>query len=150
MLGPDHPDKLISRGSLAEAYLGAGRLDEAINLHTANLPAEERLLGPDHPATLSTRTNFAFALQMAGRPEEAIALHEKNLAYQESLLGHDHPDTQRSRRYLAGLADGQGGEEFVGDVGGGYSGELGVVVGGGYLYDVGADQIERGEGAEGG
>src|SRR6202035_1608399 len=47
-----------------------------------------------------------------------------------------------------GLAGGEGGQELVADVGGGDAGDLGVVVGGRDLHDVGADQVERGEGAE--
>src|SRR5206468_3195078 len=40
------------------------------------------------------------------------------------------------------------GQEFVADVGGGDAGDLGVVVGGRDLHDVGADQVERGERAQ--
>src|SRR5690242_8238881 len=54
------------------------------------------------------------------------------------------------RRYVLGrgLAGGEGGQELVADVGGGDAGDLGVVVGGRDLHDVGADQVERGERAQ--
>jgi tetratricopeptide repeat protein len=37
--GPDHPDTLISRDSLAAAYRDAGRVTEAIRLHEQVLAA---------------------------------------------------------------------------------------------------------------
>ena len=49
---------------------------------------------------------------------------------------------------LAFLAESQGGDELVADVGGGDAGDLGVVVGRGDLDDVRADQVAVGEGAE--
>jgi len=70
-LGPDHPDTLDSRNSLASAYRAAGRTDEAITLHEQNLAARERALGPDHPNTLKSRDNLAIAYRAAGRTGEA-------------------------------------------------------------------------------
>ena len=101
VLGPDHPDTLASRNSLANAHAVAGRLDEAISLHEQNLAARERVLGPDHPNTLTSRNNLANAYQVAGRLDEAITLHEQNLDARERILGPDHPDTLESRNNLA-------------------------------------------------
>ena len=56
MLGPDHPDTLNARNSLAAAYQAAGRVAEAIPLFEQTLVGRERLLGPDHPDTLTSRT----------------------------------------------------------------------------------------------
>src|ERR1035437_2959429 len=47
ILGPDHPDTLISRSNLAAAYDSAGQPDKAIPLHEETLAAHERILGPD-------------------------------------------------------------------------------------------------------
>ena len=71
VLGPDHPDTLLSRNNLAVAYRDAGRTDEAISLHEQNLAARERVLGPDHPDTLLSRNNLAAAYADAGRTDEA-------------------------------------------------------------------------------
>ena len=101
VLGPDHPDTLNSRNSLAIAYRDAGRTGEEISLHEQNLAARERVLGPDHPNTLTSRNNLANAYQDAGRTGEAISLHEQNLADCERVLGPDHPDTLQSRHSLA-------------------------------------------------
>ncbi|MEU6720793.1 tetratricopeptide repeat protein [Nonomuraea sp. NPDC046802] len=58
VLGPDHPDTLISRSNLAGAYESAGDLNRAIPLYEQTLTDRERVLGPDHPATLISRSNL--------------------------------------------------------------------------------------------
>jgi tetratricopeptide (TPR) repeat protein len=100
-LGPDHPDTLNARNSLAAAYQAAGRVAEAIPLFEQTLIGRERLLGPDHPDTLTSRNNLANAYQDAGRVAEAIPLHEQTLAACERLLGADDPSTLTSRGNLA-------------------------------------------------
>jgi tetratricopeptide (TPR) repeat protein len=100
-LGPDHPDTLNSRNSLAIAYQDAGRAAEAIALHEQALAAFERALGPDHPSTLASRNNLAIAYREAGRTAEAIALHEQALAVYERVRVPDHPDILASRNHLA-------------------------------------------------
>ncbi|WP_083899805.1 tetratricopeptide repeat protein [Nocardia abscessus] len=59
LLGPDHPDTLVSRNNLANAYGSAGRLAEAITLHEQNLADRERVRGPDHPDTAASRESLA-------------------------------------------------------------------------------------------
>jgi tetratricopeptide (TPR) repeat protein len=99
--GPDHPDTLNSRNSLAIAYRAAGRTAEAVPLHEQTLAVRERVLGPDHPDTLDSRNNLAIAYRAAGRAAEAVPLHEQTLAARERLLGPDHPRTLTSRNNLA-------------------------------------------------
>jgi len=100
-LGPDHPDTLNSRNSLAAAYLAAGRVAEAIPLFEQILDVRQRMLGPGHPDTLTSQNNLASAYQDAGRPAEAIRLYELNLEVRERLLGPDHLRTLTSRGNLA-------------------------------------------------
>ena len=101
VLGPDHPDTLSARNSLAVAYRAAGQAADAIRLHEKTLAIRERVRGPDHPSTLSSRNNLAVAYRAAGRAADAAALHEQVLAVRERLLGPDHPDTRASRNKLA-------------------------------------------------
>ena len=96
-LGPDHPDTLNARNSLAAAYQAAGRPAEAIPLFEQTLAVRGRLLGPDHPDTLTTQNNLAAAYQDAGRADEAIRLLEQTLDGRENVLGANHPDTVNSR-----------------------------------------------------
>jgi tetratricopeptide (TPR) repeat protein len=101
LLGPDHPDSLNARNSLAAAYQAAGRAPEAIPLFEQTLVARVRLLGPDDPGTLTAQNNLAAAYQAAGRTDEAILMFRITLAAREQLLGADHPDTLRSQNSLA-------------------------------------------------
>ncbi|MGO8895478.1 MAG: tetratricopeptide repeat protein [Streptosporangiaceae bacterium] len=101
ILGPDHPDTLNSRNSLAAAYQAAGRVADAIPLFEQTLVGRERLLGPEHPDTLTSQNNLAAAYEDAGRGAEARLLYELTLAARERLLGADHPSTLNSRGNLA-------------------------------------------------
>ena len=100
-LGPDHPDTLASRNSLAGAYRDAGRLDKAITLYEQNLEDSIRVLGLDHPGTLAARNNLAGAYRAAGRLEEAIALYEQIVAGRSRVLGPDDRSTLTARDDLA-------------------------------------------------
>ncbi len=100
--GPDHPDTLNARNSLAAAYCDAGRPAEAIPLFERTLDSRERLLGTEHPDTLTSQNNLAAAYQDAGRPAEAVLLFELNLAVRERVLGRNHPVTLNSVGNLAG------------------------------------------------
>ncbi|WP_176449773.1 tetratricopeptide repeat protein [Geodermatophilus saharensis] len=101
LLGPDHPDTLITRGDLAFAYQDAGRLDQALPLYERTLADRDRLQGPDHPHTLTSRGNLAAAYHAAGRLDQALPLFERTLADHERLLGPDHPATLTSRNNVA-------------------------------------------------
>ena len=101
VLGPEHPDTLNARNSLAAAYQEAGRPAEAIPLFERTLVGLERLQGPEHPDTLTTQNNLAAAYQDAGRAGEARLLFELTLAARERLLGPNHPSTLNSRGNLA-------------------------------------------------
>ena len=100
-LGPDHPDTMNSRNSLAAAYLAAGRVAEAIPLFEQTLAVRQRMLGSEHPDTLTSQNNLASAYKDAGRAAEAIPLYELTLEVREQLLGPDHPSTLNSQGNLA-------------------------------------------------
>jgi RNA polymerase sigma factor (sigma-70 family) len=101
LLGPDHPDTLNSRNSLAAAYLAAARVAEAIPLFEQTLAVRQRMLGRDDPETLTSQNNLASAYQDAGRIADAIRLYELNLEARDRLLDPDDPSTLNSRGNLA-------------------------------------------------
>ena len=108
VLGPDHPDTLTSRSSIAGAYRAAGRLGEAIALYEEVLADRVRVLGEDHPDTLASRNNLAGAYWAAGRLGEAIPLYERAAADSVRVLGADHPHTLTTRGNLAGAYQATG------------------------------------------
>ncbi len=101
VVGPDHPDTLISSDYLANTLSELGEHRQAAELHQQNLAEYERVLGPDHPTTLTSRNNLANALSELGEHRQAAELHQRTLADRERILGPDHPDTLASRNNLA-------------------------------------------------
>ena len=59
VLGPEHPDTLTTRSSLARWTGEAGDPAAARDQFAALLPVRERVLGPEHPDTLATRSSLA-------------------------------------------------------------------------------------------
>ena len=67
MQGPEHPDTLTTRASLARWTGEAGDAAGARDQCAALLPVRERVLGPEHPDTLATRNNLAHWTEEANR-----------------------------------------------------------------------------------
>jgi hypothetical protein len=65
VLGPDHPDTLLTRHELARFTGMAGDAAGARDQFADLLPVTERVLGPDHPRTVATRTNLAYWTEKA-------------------------------------------------------------------------------------
>ncbi len=100
VLGPDHPDTLITCSNLAGAYRAVGRLGKAIELYERVLAEREKLLGPDHPDTLITCSNLAGAYHSAGHFGEAINAWEELLPDCQRVLGLEHPLTKQVEKNL--------------------------------------------------
>jgi tetratricopeptide (TPR) repeat protein len=100
VLGADHPDTLVARDNLAEAY-SSGQMEEAVPLHERTLAGRQRVLGADHPDTLSSQEHLATAYQGIGRLDLAIPLYERTLSDLERVVGPDDPDVLISRNDLA-------------------------------------------------
>lgn len=127
VLGPEHPQTLAARASLAR-YHGAGRAQDATSLAERNLadayraagrpkdaagrPKDavaqckraladsERTLGPDHPDTIAARARLASAYVPANKLGSAIREYKHAIADCERVLGPDHPLTRTTRENL--------------------------------------------------
>src|SRR3954464_11961823 len=82
VLGPEHPDTLISMANLASTYRNQGRWKEAEELGMQVMEVHSRVLGPEHPDTLANMHNLAYTLCSQEKIREAIVL---------GLTGHDSP-----------------------------------------------------------
>ncbi|MEU8004404.1 tetratricopeptide repeat protein [Catellatospora sp. NPDC049111] len=60
VLGPDHPDTLVTRSNIAYWQGAAGDPAGAAEAFEQLLTDRLRVLGPDHPSTLTTRNNIAY------------------------------------------------------------------------------------------
>lgn len=108
VLGPDHPDTLVSRTNVGNALNSLGRFEAALAEHRGVLSVRARLFGPDHPDTLTSRDNVAMVLNNLGRQDEALAAHRAELEACVRVLGAAHPDTLISRHNLAAVLMGMG------------------------------------------
>ncbi|MBO0803218.1 MAG: tetratricopeptide repeat protein [Nocardiopsaceae bacterium] len=93
-LGPEHPDTLTARVSLA-TWTGeeTGNASEVRDQHAALLPIRERILGPEHPDTLSVREGLASWTGFMGDATAARDQHAALLPIFERVYGPEHPDT---------------------------------------------------------
>jgi serine/threonine protein kinase/tetratricopeptide (TPR) repeat protein len=101
LLGPDHPDTLVSMANLAAGYLSAGKLDKALPMLEDVLALEKAIPGINQPTIFASMTTLASGYQAAGRLDQAISLYEEVLASSKSQLGPDHPYTLQGMNNLA-------------------------------------------------
>jgi Tetratricopeptide repeat len=100
--GPEHPDTLAARASLAHWTGQAGDPAAARDQFTVLLPVRERVLGPEHPDTLTARASLARWTGEAGDPAAARDQFAALLPVEERVIGPEHPDTLSARGHLAG------------------------------------------------
>ena len=103
VLGPEHPDTLVSVNSLAFLLERTGDYAGAEPLYRRALEARERVLGPEHPDTLVSVNNLAGLLERKGDYAGAEPLYRRALEASERVLGPEHPCTLLSVNNLAVL-----------------------------------------------
>ncbi|WBP92118.1 tetratricopeptide repeat protein (plasmid) [Kitasatospora cathayae] len=106
--GTDHPDTLLSRGSLAAFHFQAGQLDDAIALGTQATADYERLHGSDHSMTLATRCNLGSFHHHAGHRDEAVSLLTDVVEARARLLPPDNGELVATRVSLAAVQTARG------------------------------------------
>ena len=75
-LGPEHPDTLQSRHTMAVGFFNLGRVQDAVWLNEETLRIRERVLGAEHPDTLHSRNDLASGYYHLGRVVEAVWHYE--------------------------------------------------------------------------
>jgi tetratricopeptide (TPR) repeat protein len=108
ILGPDHPDTLMTVHSLGVLYYEQRCLDEAEKMYDRALAGREKILGPDHPDTLMTVNNLNVLYYEQRRLDEAEKMCNRALVGREKILGPDHPHTLMTVHNLSMLYQGQG------------------------------------------
>jgi serine/threonine protein kinase len=101
VLGPEHPDTLVTTSNVAALYDLEGKYAQAEALHSQILEMRRRVLGPEHPDTLKSMMNLALAYFDEGKYPQAEALQSQTLAIKRRVLGPEHPDTVKSLYNLA-------------------------------------------------
>ncbi|OBT47133.1 hypothetical protein VE00_03127 [Pseudogymnoascus sp. WSF 3629] len=108
LLGPEHPDTLLSEYHLADMLYRQGRYKAAEKMSRQTLHVQKRVLGPRHQDTLSSMDSLAVILAGQGRYKAAEKLSRQTLQVQEKVLGSEHPDTLTSMSNLARVLRSQG------------------------------------------
>ena len=101
LLGAEHSDTMLACQRLAEAYLAAGRADDAVPWFQWVLNSQIHKLGPDHHDVIEARRRLGHALVAARQHEEAIAVLERVVPECEQVFGPGHTDTLGARDELA-------------------------------------------------
>ncbi|MEV8441857.1 tetratricopeptide repeat protein [Actinosynnema sp. NPDC051121] len=101
LLGPDHPDTLITRGRLARRQGEAGDHEQAVKAFEELLTDHIRVHGVDHVDTLSIRNNLAMAHGEHHQPELAVEELRGLVDDYVRLRGDGHPETWIVRNNLA-------------------------------------------------
>jgi tetratricopeptide (TPR) repeat protein len=101
ILGRGHPDALTARARLAEAYLTAGQVAEAVSWFRWVLTERVRVLGPDHPSAITGRRDLGRALMAASQTAEAATALERVVGDYERIRGPDRPETLAAQDELA-------------------------------------------------
>jgi serine/threonine-protein kinase len=116
-LGPDHPDTLATRFSIAREMAACGDHAGAEEEFRAVFTSRLRKLGPEHRKTLIAR--FSMAQQMAARGDHAGAEEEFRAVFtsRQRKLGPEHRETVIARFSMAQQMAARGnhagaGEEF--------------------------------------
>jgi len=93
VLGPEHPDTLLSMGNLANLYSALGKHAEEETLMIQALGVQRRVLGPEHPETLRMMNNLAAMYWQLNKLDRSIPLFEEALMLTMNSLGVGHPET---------------------------------------------------------
>jgi tetratricopeptide (TPR) repeat protein len=101
LLGAGHPDTMLACQQLADAYLAAGRANEAIPWFQWVLDTQIRRLAPDHRDVLEARRRLGAALVAALQFQDAITVLERVAADFERICGPGHTDTLGAQDELA-------------------------------------------------
>jgi tetratricopeptide (TPR) repeat protein len=100
VLGPEHPETLISLNNLANLLVSRGDFAGAEPLYRRALETNERVLGRRHPNTLMSLFNFALHRARSGDFERAETLARSAFAGYLEAVGAKHPDTAATERLL--------------------------------------------------
>lgn len=107
VLGPEHPETIISMNNLAGLYRAQGNIAAAYPLYERALEIRERVLGTEHPDTAASLNNLALLYHQQADYTTARSLYERALAIRERTLGSEHSATATSLSNLARLHHSQ-------------------------------------------
>ena len=94
-MGPEHPDTLLTRSDLAEAFYHQRKYTEAETEFREVLGLREKVLGTEHPDVLRACFSLALCLRAENKLQEASAFAQRAATGAKKGLGPDHPETKK-------------------------------------------------------
>ena len=104
----DHPDRLTSQHTLAQAYKANGQIKDAVQLLEHVVKVREITLTEDHPERLASQHALARAYKANGQIKDAVQLLEHVVKVGKTTLAEDHPDQLSSQHALAQAYESNG------------------------------------------
>jgi hypothetical protein len=101
VLGPEHPDTVLSMGNLVHTYAKQNKFVQAEPLFSQTREISLRVLGPEHPRTLGFLLDIAFMYQVQGKYALAETHAAQVVAGRRRALGSRNPETMLSAADLA-------------------------------------------------
>lgn len=101
LLNAGHPHTMLAGQRLAEAYLAAGRADDAALWFQRLVDSQAMKLGPEQDDVIGARLRLGHALVAARQLPRAIAILKRVVADSEQVRGPEHADTLGARDELA-------------------------------------------------
>lgn len=93
VLGPEHPDTLLSMHELGIIYINDNKYSQAEALLSETVQIKRRVLGPDHIETIRDMNNLAAVYLEQGKYAQAEAIVSQVLKATRRLLGPEDPKT---------------------------------------------------------
>jgi serine/threonine-protein kinase len=116
VLGPEHPETITSRVTLAFHLHRMGRFDDARREGAAALAMADSLLGDGHPYTAYAQTIAGAAYCDAGEPDRGAPLLRASLATRRTMVPADHWILANGESLLGGCLARLGRNEEASDL----------------------------------
>ena len=101
VFGPGHPDSMAIIERLADAYVAAGRPEEAVAWHERVSAELARAFGLEHPRALEARVSLGHVLMSAGMRDQSLSVLAAALSDSEGAHGPQHHESVHIRDEVA-------------------------------------------------
>eukprot|EP00729_Bicosta_minor_P032735 gene32735-biopygen8706 len=103
VLGPEHPDTLMTKGNISIILCMQGQHAEALPFAHESYRGYTTVYSSKHPRTLSAASQLGNVLMMLGEYAESEAILRETLVLQREVLGPEHQETKRTAENLQTL-----------------------------------------------
>eukprot|EP00729_Bicosta_minor_P012333 gene12333-biopygen27050 len=103
MLGPEHPDTLMTKGNISITLFRQGKYAEALPLARDFYRGYTKVYSSKHPYALDAASHLGHTLMKLGEYAESEAILRETLVLQREVLGPEHQATKRTATNLQTL-----------------------------------------------